>query len=201
MSDYTDLKRHPLSAESERRICKFPECGRPHSDHGYCHGHSHQLRTKGVLVPLRARRPNGSDPIIRFVSVPCKVSGVVGDCHEWVGAKDKNGYGQTNINRKNVYTHRYVYERANGPIPDGLEVDHVCRNKSCCNLLHLRLVTRAENVLENSDGLAAVNRRKTHCVHGHKFDEANTKIREYAPGKPRRDCRKCIKSRIRKGVS
>jgi hypothetical protein len=96
-------------------------------------------------------------------------------CWEWTAAKT-NGYGVIQAGpprRGNLLAHRVSYELCIGPIPEGLTIDHLCRNKGCVNPKHLEPVTMAEN-LRRGNGVAAVNRRKTHCVHGHPFDAENT---------------------------
>ena len=105
-------------------------------------------------------------------------------CWEWQGAKQRIGYG---IFRKGV-AHRTAYELAVGPIPVGLELDHVCGNRACVNPLHLEPVTRRENIMR-SQSFAAVNARKTHCPKGHPYSGQNLLVR---PSGDRR-CRICIK--------
>lgn len=69
-----------------------------------------------------------------------------GDCLIWTGSKVTGGYGQMSFGGgRSGLVHRWVYEQAYGPIPDGMEVDHVCHNRACVELAHLRLATRAEN--------------------------------------------------------
>lgn len=72
----------------------------------------------------------------------------VGDCWMWTAAFGDDGYGRTSAGRarKNLRVHRYVYELLVGEIPDGLEIDHLCMNKACCNPDHLEPVTHAENM-------------------------------------------------------
>jgi len=83
------------------------------------------------------------------------------------------------------YAHRVMYVDAKGPIPDGLHVDHLCRNKACANVDHLELVTTGENTRRGLKGVLA-----THCKRGHEFTEANTRLYEYK-GTTRRICRAC----------
>jgi hypothetical protein len=69
------------------------------------------------------------------------------ECWEWTAARKNGGYGSFAIGRGNVYAHRFAYEMLVGPIPGGLELDHLCRNRGCANPDHLEPVTRQINVL------------------------------------------------------
>lgn len=88
--------------------------------------------------------------------------------------------------------HRYAYEHFIGPIPEGLQVDHLCRVRNCVNPDHLEAVTCRENVLRG-DGVAAANARATHCPQGHAYDEANT----YTWTNGGRHCRACARIKTR----
>lgn len=100
------------------------------------------------------------------------------DCWLWTGKLKPNGYGRIRVNkpRRMEYAHRVAYELLVGPIPDGLEVDHVrdrgCQHRHCVNPAHLEAVTHRENN-RRSDSPAAVAARKTHCVNGHLLAGAN----------------------------
>lgn len=110
-------------------------------------------------------------------------------CWNWTGGKTPGGYGR--IGRFD-YTHRLTYKTLVGRIPDGLQIDHLCRNRACCNPEHLEPVTQRENILRSPVALAAINARKTHCKRGHEFTSANTVI------VPRgRKCRTCMEQRQR----
>lgn len=117
-------------------------------------------------------------------------------CWEWQGSLTSAGYGRTSVNGKTVFTHRYSYEQIVGPIPEGLVIDHLCRNRSCCNPGHLEPVTNRENVLRGI-GPSAINARKTHCPEGHELFAANVYV---APGTRERHCRTCLRrhDRMRK---
>ena len=94
-------------------------------------------------------------------------------CLIWIGAV-KHWYGVfSKPGKKQVPAHRVAYEMANGPIPVGLVIDHKCRVKSCVNPDHLRVVTNAVNVTENSASVAALNKAKTHCKRGHPLTPDN----------------------------
>jgi hypothetical protein len=93
-------------------------------------------------------------------------------CWLWIGAKSK-GHGYLRMWDRalsrwgSVGAHRWSYERFVGSIPQGMEVDHVCRRRACVNPAHLRIVTPRQNVLENSLSLQAANSQKVVCPRGH----------------------------------
>lgn len=93
------------------------------------------------------------------------------ECWPWI-ACTVSGYGQFSLGNRNVPAHRLAYELLIGPIPDGLVLDHLCRNKACCNPAHLDAVTQRENVLRG-EGFAARNVKLTHCAQGHEFTSEN----------------------------
>lgn len=117
-------------------------------------------------------------------------------CWEWTGGRDVDGYGRAWVPglRRITRAHRAFYEVFVGPIPDGLQIDHLCRNRCCVNPGHLEPVTAQENI-RRSEGIQVLNSRKTHCLRGHAYDEANT----YITPDGRRDCRSC--AQLRKQVA
>lgn len=109
-------------------------------------------------------------------------------CWEWRKSINKAGYGESwdpNA-RKRVIAHRFSWQIFNGPIPEGLTIDHLCRNRKCVNPDHLEPVTNKENILRGT-GPAAMNARMTHCPKGHPLNGANLMSR--CDG--RRRCRTC----------
>lgn len=102
--------------------------------------------------------------IQRFMS---KIS-IKGNCWVWTGSKDKDGYGQVSLNNKTHLAHRISYELFNDTIPNGLTIDHLCKNTSCVNPDHLEIVTIKENI-HRGESFSAINSRKTHCPKGHKY--------------------------------
>lgn len=111
------------------------------------------------------------------------------DCWPWLASLKDTGYGQFRYNGRVRPAHRFAYELIIGPIPAGLVIDHLCRNRTCVNPLHLEPVTNEENIRR---GLFRVNRPKpkTHCPSGHPYDEQNTVIRT-SNGYGYRVCRTC----------
>lgn len=114
-------------------------------------------------------------------------------CWEWQGIKNAYGYGVITTGSTSYGTvrrfmaHRLAWEFLRGPIPDGLQMDHLCRNRGCVNPDHLEPVTQHENLLRGNT-IPARNAAKTHCAKGHAYDEANTR-RDKKTGA--RICRAC----------
>lgn len=111
----------------------------------------------------------------------------VGDCWLWMGRKDKHGYGTVWWENRRQLVHRLVWQMLVGTIPDGLQIDHLCRVRSCTNPDHLDVVTHTTNV-RRSPFYAG-----SHCRKGHLYDVANT----YWRG-DRRECRACKRERRRR---
>jgi len=120
---------------------------------------------------------------VQTTSTTVRAYTVRDDCIQWGGHINQRGYGVW----RGKLVHRIAYEFACGPIPAGLVIDHQCRNRACVNPSHLRVVTIAVNVTENSHSFSAVNKAKTHCPKGHEYTPSNTSIR--ANGS--RACKQC----------
>lgn len=98
-------------------------------------------------------------------------------CWNWAGSTNK-GYSRFNNGNKTVDGHRWSYERFRGSIPEGLQVDHLCRNRKCVNPYHMELVTSRENTLRG-ENQAAKRAAQTHCLRGHEFTPANTSMTKH----------------------
>lgn len=101
-------------------------------------------------------------------------------CWIWKASRDRFGYGLFD----NRVAHRFGYELIKGKIPKGLELDHLCRNRSCVNPDHLEPVTHIVNIQRGNSGLK--DRIKTHCPHNHEYNKKNT-----VHTKRGRACRTC----------
>ena len=99
------------------------------------------------------------------LSIPEPMSG----CTLWLGAKSMGGYGMLRVGGAGKYAHRLSWETSRGPIPDGLVLDHICRNRACINPDHLRVVTMRENSLYGA-GFGAQNALKRRCPRNHAYD-------------------------------
>lgn len=108
-------------------------------------------------------------------------------CWQFTGHLNPNGYGVI-FDVKPMLAHRYAYMKWVGPIPEGLELDHLCRVRHCVNPAHLEPVTHQENIKRGETGID--NRMKWHCPKGHVYDVENT--RHYRGS---RHCRACDRDR------
>lgn len=120
------------------------------------------------------------------------------DCWIWQGATD-HGYGRVWIDGKAKRVHRLVWEALYGPIPEGLQLDHICRVRMCCNPAHLDLVTALENSQRAKPFRTVVKRvplpDRSHCSQGHPLDGGNL-IKQGGEWR----CRECRRAASRKSV-
>lgn len=119
-----------------------------------------------------------------------------GDCWEWMAYRSKTGYGYVKDGRSPRSAHLVVYETLVGGVPDGLELDHLCRNHRCVNPDHLEPVTHKENVARGASTTAHAA-RTNHCINGHEFTLANTYIRPNG----NRACRACRQEATRRWLA
>lgn len=115
----------------------------------------------------------------------------------WNWTKGKRGrkshqYGVIHVGGKPQGAHIFSFKLAGGVIPEGFELDHLCRNTICVRPSHLDPVTRRENLLRGQT-LAAENAAKTHCPQGHEYTPSNT--RYFHGGRRARECRICLREK------
>lgn len=119
-----------------------------------------------------------------------------GGCWRWKGAivgGENGGYGQFRVGDRRIVAHRVAYELLVGPIPEGLELDHLCRNRWCVNPAHLEPVTHLEN-MRRAPRWQDKN-IKTHCIRGHEYTPENTYVNKKTGA---RRCRMCMLRRSSK---
>lgn len=102
-------------------------------------------------------------------------------CWLWAGGISSNGYGAFSVAYKSIAAHRFAYQLLVGPIPNGLELDHLCRNRACCNPDHLEAVTHLVNQRRRP--------QRTHCKRGHEYTTENT----YLKANGDRQCKECVR--------
>lgn len=128
-----------------------------------------------MIAQARVRRKKGE-------SIWAKVE-KSSSCWFWTGSISKGGYGKTGLNRKSMLAHRAIFELVRGPIPAGLTLDHLCRNRACVNPDHLEPVTMRENVRRSENW----NKNKTTCIKGHPLSGENLIINKSG----KRQCHAC----------
>lgn len=116
------------------------------------------------------------------------------DCWNFTGHISKSGYGKLRIKNKVVYAHRYYYENLKGKIPQNLQLDHLCRNRSCVNPDHLEIVDSKTNTMRSPIAIASINLKKIKCKNGHDYNKKNTLWIKTKTGKGR-VCLICKRSR------
>jgi hypothetical protein len=117
----------------------------------------------------------------------------VAGCWLWTAAINGSGYGIVLWNGRCRLAHRVIYELLVGPFPDGLQADHLCRNRQCVSPWHLEPVTSRVNSMRG-ETIGAAHAAKTHCPQGHPYSAENTYMR---PGVNNRACRTCRREALR----
>lgn len=173
------------------KICCVDGCKRKHHARGYCQTHYCRVKQYGRLELLPREQLEK-----RFWAKVDKQD----KCWIWKGTITPLGYGNWTWREDGLFhtdsAHHFAFVRSGREIPEGYHLDHLCRNRSCCNPDHLEPVTPRENTLRGI-GPSALNARKTHCKRGHQFTQDNTYLKNGKYG-VLRVCRKCAAESARK---
>ena len=170
--------------------CSVAGCGTlvgPKGARGMCHNHYDGMRKRGEIEVAPHLSPTER--------LNAGLAAMPNGCLEWTKSVVLGGYGQIKVNGKQLKTHRFSWELAHGPIPEGMFVCHHCDNPPCCQTDptegypdgHLFLGTSADNMADRDTKGRHGQSKKTHCKQGHPFDEVNT----YITSQGARNCRTC----------
>jgi len=166
-------------------ICSIEGCEKPVHGNGFCKTHDYRFVRYGD--PLLSQRDHGSpvDKLWRNVR-----RGAPEECWEWIGRRDRNGYGHLNVGKRHrVLAHRLSAAIHFGMFDRRLNVLHRCDNPPCVNPSHLYLGTQLDNLRDASTRGRLANQRRTHCVQGHPYDEENLIVTKSG----HRRCRECAR--------
>jgi hypothetical protein len=165
--------------------CAIEGCDRPVRSRGWCNRHYQRWYLHGDPEVIYSNK--GKPPIVRFTE---KYEVQQSGCWLWTGTTTRKGYGMFWPTAKATPAHRWSYEHFVGPIPEGLQLDHLCRVRNCVNPEHLEPVTAKENQIRSPFNPEA----RTHCPRDHEYTPDNTYVYQ-----GRRSCRAC--ARVSKAAS
>lgn len=177
------------------RICSVDECDRTtHRQSEWCKRHYNRWVRHGD--PNAAVRIVGDDEARFWAKVDKNgplpaadtLAAGLGRCWLWTQPLNGDGYGHFHLNGREVPAHCASFVLFVGSIPNGLEIDHLCRLRHCVNPKHLEAVPHRENVQRGG------NTVKAHCIHGHPYDESNTRVDRLGY----RYCKACARVATRK---
>lgn len=137
------------------RTCSVEGCERAHYARNYCNRHYMRVRKHGSP---HAGVDRYTDPLERLDAY----TRAAGECVVWTGHLDEGGYARLTVEGAKVYAHRWVWERVNGPVSRGTDVDHTCHNRACVKIEHLRLASRRQNSSNRSGSLNTLGIRNVY---------------------------------------
>ena len=143
------------------KICNIGDCGRPLKCRGWCNRHYQKWVRHGDPLANPGRRMYAT-----FAESHAARTRRAGDCLVWTGGLTPDGYGVARFEGASRLAHRAAWIAAHGPIPAGMTLDHVCHNRACVELTHLRLATRAENAQHRSGARSPSGHRNVYASQG-----------------------------------
>ena len=168
--------------------CSIDKCSKPRHGKWRCSKHEKDYRLQKYGIEKKSR-PLELNEYPKYIENWVDKTSNSAGCWLWKGYKNKHGYGIWT--RGGGFSHRRIYEYLIGEIPEGLQLDHLCRNPPCCNPQHLEPVTAYENQYRSPISFVTLNSKKTHCPQGHEYNEENTYIRPNG----HRKCKACNRER------
>ncbi len=173
-----------------KATCSVDGCRNPVIARGWCPKHYQANRQAGTFTPRPKGQPFPVNLLRSLVFLPAPEpyvcpngTTITTGCIETTKV-NADGYGRLWVNGSNQLAHRALHELLIGPIPDGFQLDHLCRNRACVRLSHLEPVTPVVNVRRGETGKHMAVR--THCPQGHEYTAENTRLSGGS-----RSCREC----------